>query len=643
MIMPRRPKQHQVEDQSIIALKKSLPREWVYREKDRDYGIDGEVEVFNENGYATGLIFLVQLKATDSTNHSRQRRVQLSNTAINYYKSLELPVLIIRYVDDNKTIYYRWVYEIDRYGSDEESETFSFVMKDDEIWTEETPRKLERKLLTIRSFKNYDNVLPINTYLNLTFTTFENITASKLKSSFRSILAEHKKQIEIVSSEEEASMIINISQDTIFVNLLGITGCYLHCELNNIYTKIDELVSDIFVAITVAFISANKPINGIAIFETFVEEAPSLKLPNVVMPIISELILLNKTSKIFELWKNIPEEYKDDILVIRFQSMMLHSKSDVSKEYEHFLIVRINENKELDNKTSLGVAHYNYANFLHNRRRDREALAQYRKALKFNPHYHQEDYIHKEIAGALFHLKRYCFSAKCYRIGIDKKHDLKSVVLYADALMMSGEYLLARRAFRKYFRTSGLIESEWCLKDMVLDYIMNVLGIRSQHRMRSEANKHHAFKKDLATLTQEEMVEVLYIDALSPLAWFNLGLLFYHKADFNNAMLGFIISGLMNQQDTEAWINALKALIQAPKQYYLLITMIECAYERCGEEFIRLLHDFIDEMSQDGVMDEFQKIATAVDEIIDELHKKKDEKNPTFRIFNKISSTKLYF
>ncbi len=36
MIMPKRSKQHQAEDLSIIAFQKILPREWVYREKDKN-------------------------------------------------------------------------------------------------------------------------------------------------------------------------------------------------------------------------------------------------------------------------------------------------------------------------------------------------------------------------------------------------------------------------------------------------------------------------------------------------------------------------------------------------------------------------------------------------------------------------------
>jgi hypothetical protein len=65
MNMPKQPKKHQIEEISINEFKRLLPREWVYREKDKDYGIDGEVEIFT-NGIATGCIFYIQLKATDS-------------------------------------------------------------------------------------------------------------------------------------------------------------------------------------------------------------------------------------------------------------------------------------------------------------------------------------------------------------------------------------------------------------------------------------------------------------------------------------------------------------------------------------------------------------------------------------------------
>jgi len=41
--MPSRVKQHQLEDISRSKFSLSLPREWVMRDKDKDYGIDAEV------------------------------------------------------------------------------------------------------------------------------------------------------------------------------------------------------------------------------------------------------------------------------------------------------------------------------------------------------------------------------------------------------------------------------------------------------------------------------------------------------------------------------------------------------------------------------------------------------------------------
>lgn len=634
MLMPKRPKQHQVEDQSIIAFKQSLPREWVYREKDRDYGIDGEIEIFDKDGYATGLVFLVQLKATDSEDRKRQRRVQLSNSAINYYKSLELPVLIIRYIDELKELYFRWAHAIDRYGSKEDAESYSFLMDENEVWQDTTPEFLEKNISEIRIFKSLDNILPLTTNLNFTFTKICEISPSKLKSYFRTCLADKKELIKIVHSEENSNLTINVNEDTVFVNILGMTGCYLHSISHSEYVEVEELIGDIFVAVTIALIHVNKVLNGIEIFETYVKVAPSLKYPEIVMPIIREYISLGKTSKILDLWKNVPREYKDETLYMIFQIMMLFSEHDVSMEYEQFLLSKIDENRELDDKTFLGIAHYNYANFLHNRNKDREALSHFRKALKFNPHYYNEDYIYKEIAGTLFHLNKYCLSAKCYKIGINKNYDIESMVLYADALMMRGEYLLARRAFKRYFKASDYIEPEWLLKDIVLDYIIGISGIRSQHRLYEKALDNDIFKKDnLSTLTQEELVEVLYVDALSPLAWFNLGMIFFRKDNFQHAMMGYLISALMNPKDSEAWMNALKAAFNG-KQDHLYVLIIQNAYTRCSEEFLGLIHELLDEFTAKGANEQALLFSEIIEEIIDDVLKRKKKKSPVVRLFN---------
>jgi Domain of unknown function (DUF4365) len=48
---------HILEEESLFELRKIFPKEWVIREKPKDYGIDVEVEVFNDHGGYTGIVF----------------------------------------------------------------------------------------------------------------------------------------------------------------------------------------------------------------------------------------------------------------------------------------------------------------------------------------------------------------------------------------------------------------------------------------------------------------------------------------------------------------------------------------------------------------------------------------------------------
>ena len=72
----KRPKQHQIEEEGYEQFKACLPRHWVVRSQTHDYGIDREVEIFNQdaNGDAisTGCIFKVQVKGTEDADVSKK-------------------------------------------------------------------------------------------------------------------------------------------------------------------------------------------------------------------------------------------------------------------------------------------------------------------------------------------------------------------------------------------------------------------------------------------------------------------------------------------------------------------------------------------------------------------------------------------
>ena len=74
---PQRPRQHQLETESKRHFESVIPSSWIYRPLDQDYGIDGEVEIFNDSGDATGYKFLVQLKSTDQSDLKKGLRLRL--------------------------------------------------------------------------------------------------------------------------------------------------------------------------------------------------------------------------------------------------------------------------------------------------------------------------------------------------------------------------------------------------------------------------------------------------------------------------------------------------------------------------------------------------------------------------------------
>ena len=47
--LPKRPRQHQLETESKRQFESAIPSSWIYRAKDQDYGIDGEVEIFDDS------------------------------------------------------------------------------------------------------------------------------------------------------------------------------------------------------------------------------------------------------------------------------------------------------------------------------------------------------------------------------------------------------------------------------------------------------------------------------------------------------------------------------------------------------------------------------------------------------------------
>jgi len=102
--LPKRPISHIIGDQAVLALRKSLPKEWIYREEDNDYGIDGEIEIVKSDGTVTGALCKVQVKGTNSNIKLLKYGIPVSTNTVRYWLALPLPTIIVRIIDKPKEV-----------------------------------------------------------------------------------------------------------------------------------------------------------------------------------------------------------------------------------------------------------------------------------------------------------------------------------------------------------------------------------------------------------------------------------------------------------------------------------------------------------------------------------------------------------
>jgi hypothetical protein len=98
--MPNRPASHIIGERAVLALRNSLPREWVIRNVSEDYGIDCEIEIVDEQLSVTGAIIKVQVKGTLKSIKSIYVRL----ATVKYWLAIPVPVILIQFVESEGKI-----------------------------------------------------------------------------------------------------------------------------------------------------------------------------------------------------------------------------------------------------------------------------------------------------------------------------------------------------------------------------------------------------------------------------------------------------------------------------------------------------------------------------------------------------------
>ncbi|HWU16494.1 MAG TPA: DUF4365 domain-containing protein [Devosia sp.] len=535
--MPQRPRSHQLEDISRRRFRDLLPAAWVCRDKDQDYGVDLEVEVFDPDGSATGHTFNVQLKATDSL--ANERSVQIETDRIRYLSSLDAPAIFARYCSVTDSTRWRWIFNAFG-GADLTTKTLTLHFDDDDVWDERTPPQIEQTLRVLRRLRSADR--------RISFP----LTAVHQSSTRDALIVEHA--IEQVSSilpyckargDLTASIPINV------VNRSGELGLIVDV-IASFWFKLDELEQEEVVDCMLYGLAA------ILDHYSFRDQAVLAALScckrgrrshSRSLARIAASCLENDPAAAVELavLNGIHEEQDPEYS----QFLMGILSSEVSKE-EKSAAVQVffrHAIKAHETSSSVGAIYYSLGNSLSHIGRKAAAIRAFNQARKADPRYLERQYFLAEVGGAFYLSGRFRPSACAYAEAERIAPSSRTLSNLGDALFFSGQVDKASEAFGKLTAdVDEMLASNARLKLWLGDWYstQNVLvGIADGH------------------------------------GWVDFVRAALNAGDTDSALKGQMMVAFLGEYDTEVWTDAILLAAAAPA---LFPDVLLQAYRRCGNQ-----------------------------------------------------------
>jgi hypothetical protein len=227
--MPIRPRSHQLDSESKAQFASVLPSLWVWRQADPDYGIDGQVELFDEYNKATGLMFLVQLKATDALDLSDALSVQFKLDTLAYYRKLDLPVMIVLWSALSRRFFWQWAHEVDTYHAERGQKYITVRLPQERVWDTKTPSMIEKDLKEFRELRRPNIRLPQIFSLITKEKEFHGISCALLQSA---VIEAAKGQSDLVAFSGKdlpgAHPMVIIEEGRVTVSLSGLSSVTYH-------------------------------------------------------------------------------------------------------------------------------------------------------------------------------------------------------------------------------------------------------------------------------------------------------------------------------------------------------------------------------------------------------------------------------
>jgi tetratricopeptide (TPR) repeat protein len=611
--VPLRPPEHQLETESRTAFQAAIPRAWVFTVPSADYGLDGLVEIFEEDGRHTGEQFFVQLKARSEPRLDRALALRFSHDMADYYARQALPVLIVGYHAPDKRLYARWFHTFDPHYGGHGSAGLTFRLTEQDAWTDETAARILTEVRAFRRWRSARLALPVSFSLEVDGDSVHGISRRSLEMALSRLAEPASDILEIHRDYRPNDPTISISSDGIVVDFNGVTSMTTHHTEYSGDGLVERLARDVFVTVALGFAQLGDHNTAARLMRRFAATAPLLDHPDVLFRSTGFFVQSHRVLDALRLGEDIRQHHENGSALadLMFTATLAQAPAMTADEIEDVRFYLIEAARQADEDglaDDARLAHYRLGNWLRANERWEEALHHYTRAAEWDPTYIDRPYFPNELAGVHFMLGHYGKAVDLYTAALEGGEDVQA--LLADAYMHAGKYRMTVEVLNEYMRSRDQTTPRWALLAWALPQAMATLGIEEQQRDQEGARLSGDGSDGGAV--EDGAMAALRRDLLTAIAWFNLGVFWHKEGKGNPALLAFVMAGLLEQRDTEAWCNATLIAI-ATEEQGLFVAVAEAAFDIHGVAFLEALAAFLDRQKEGFPSDE---VMTAVEETV---------------------------
>lgn len=545
-MQPQRPRSHQLETESQAAFKGLFEPLWVFRSYSPDYGIDGEVEIFDSSGAATGQKFLVQLKGTDTDSQT----VSLKRTTAAYCASQKLPVLIVLFQAQTRKVLGRWFHSFDPYDHKSESETISLRFAATDELTAGNRSQLERDVTSFSAATSPHLPLPLTLTVDASGLKLNSASVASVRAEIDESVARVSK---VLRQDGANSMVeVQIMKAKLSVRISKIPACIMHYpDDQSEETFVRDLPNSVLFGVGLALYHLRHFVPAADCFDEKSVMSIAMRNPHAAFKVAHSFILSGRTRQAIEIAKKVSSSASPDqwIPLMCAPLGQLGEMSPADRQcYEDFLLGLLADTPNV----APASAHYSLGNFFRATQRLRKAYHHFRLAAKIDPDYLKRSYFLSELAGVCFDKGRYKLAENLYQAANATGAEDDQTPFIADASFFRGNYLAAAILWKEHIEKTPGANLEWRLKHLMARKLVE-LGFEAQSRDSLAALE---IQKEVGPSDAERLdatLKALKVDMLCSLAWFNRGV---GSPGYSDQFLFFLFAALTNTADLEAWRNA---------------------------------------------------------------------------------------